>query len=254
MSRRALRRRTLDVPAGARGAGRTRTVAASVIPQEERGRTLREELRALPALVGEPPPFDPAEVPAGPHELFLRWFREAVDAEVPEPHAMTLSTADDAGLPDARVLLLKDLTPEGWWFASDEASAKGRQLAGNPRAAVTFYWGSLARSVRIRGEVTHGSRAQAAEDFLARGAGARAVALVGRSGSPVGRADVDAEIDAALRRVEADPGLVAEDWSLWCVHATSVEFWQAHPERRHVRVRYERPHGGDAWRTAVLWP
>ena len=218
---------------------------------------LRAELRALPALVGRPPVFDLGTLPADPHGLFVDWFHEAVDAGVPEPHAMTLSTVDGDGMPDARVLLLKDLTAEGWWFASEEGSAKGRQLAANPQAALTFYWSPLGRSVRIRGQVARGTDARSAEDFLERGAGARAVALAGRSGSTADALDADAEIaaaiDAALRRIEsAGPALIDASWRVWCVHAASVEFWQAHPERRHVRVRYER--AGDGWTTVRLWP
>lgn len=223
---------------------------------------LRAELRALPALVGRPPVFDLGALPAEPQVLFMDWFREAVAAGVLEPHAMTLSTADGDGLPDARVLLLKDLTAEGWWFASEEGSAKGRQLAANPHAALTFYWGPIGRGVRIRGRVTRGSDARSAEDFLERGAGARAVALAGRSGATVGTADtagadadaeIHAAIDAALGRIESSAhDLVDPGWRVWCVHAASVEFWQSHPDRRHVRVRYER--AGDAWTTARLWP
>jgi pyridoxamine 5'-phosphate oxidase len=218
---------------------------------------LRAELRALPALVGRPPAFDLTTLPEDPHTFFVDWFLEAVDAGVPEPHAMTLSTVDGDGMPDARVLLLKDLTAEGWWFASEEGSAKGRQLAANPQAALTFYWSTLGRSVRIRGRVARGTDARSAEDFLERGVGARAVALAGRSGSPADAPDADVEIagaiDAALRRIEsAGPELVDAGWRVWCIHAASVEFWQAHPERRHVRVHYER--AGDGWTTVRLWP
>jgi pyridoxamine 5'-phosphate oxidase len=218
---------------------------------------LRAELRALPALVGRPPVFDLATLPADPHALFVDWFQEAVNSGVPEPHAMTLSTVDGDGMPDARVLLLKDLTAEGWWFASEERSAKGRQLAANPQAALTFYWSPLGRSVRIRGQVARGTDARSAEDFLERGAGARAVALAGRSGSTAAAIDADAEIaaaiDAALRRIEsAGHALVDSSWRAWCVHAASVEFWQAHTERRHVRLRYER--AGGEWSTVRLWP
>ncbi|MEV1130277.1 pyridoxal 5'-phosphate synthase [Agromyces sp. NPDC049794] len=217
----------------------------------------RDELRALPALIGRSPDFDTTMLPPDPRELFVDWFRAAVDAAVPEPHATTLSTVDDDGMPDARVLLLKDLTPEGWWFASEEGSAKGRQLAANPRAALTFYWSGLGRSVRIRGHVERGSDARAAHDQRERGIGARAVGLVGRSGAVVGAADadreIDAAIDAALRRIrDAGPEFVDPGWRVWVVHAGSVEFWQAHPERRHVRVRYER--AGEGWAITRLWP
>jgi pyridoxamine 5'-phosphate oxidase len=102
---------------------------------------LRAQLRDLGSLEGVPPtPFDPGEGPADPTVLFASWFGAAVAANVPEPHAMTLSTVDLDGAPDARVLILKNLTPGCWWFASSRDSAKGRQLAESPAAALTFRW------------------------------------------------------------------------------------------------------------------
>jgi pyridoxamine 5'-phosphate oxidase len=84
--------------------------------------------------------FDIENAPEEPTLLFLRWFETAIAHEVPEPHAMTLSTADQDGLPDARVLILKNVDPIGFHFAISAASRKGRQFAARPQASLTFYW------------------------------------------------------------------------------------------------------------------
>jgi pyridoxamine 5'-phosphate oxidase len=89
---------------------------------------MRELLRSLPVFVGLPADLDVASLPSEPTPLFERWLREAIDEGVPEPHAMTLSTCDAGGVPDARILILKDVDEQGWWFATSRASAKGSQL------------------------------------------------------------------------------------------------------------------------------
>lgn len=104
------------------------------------------------------------------------WFTAAVAGDVVEPHAMTLSTIGSDGVPDARVPILKDVTPGCWWFASNSESAKGVQLTQRPVAALTFYWPIQARSIRIRGVVRPAPAAKSAADLRARGSGARAVA------------------------------------------------------------------------------
>lgn len=127
---------------------------ASPVPSVEHGdgQSLRDELRSLPSIVGQAPDFDVQSAPANPRGLFLDWLRHAIDAQVPEPHAATLSTVDAGGMPDARVLIVKDVTAEcGFRIATGDESAKGIQLRSNPQCALTFYWGPLARAVRIRG-------------------------------------------------------------------------------------------------------
>ncbi len=98
--------------------------------------SLREELRALPVLAATSGSFDTKAAPDTPQALFLEWFRAAVAAGEPEPHAMTLSTCDEDGRPDARILLLKDLDDEAWWFATSSASAKATPTASGGGAHV----------------------------------------------------------------------------------------------------------------------
>ncbi len=123
----------------------------------------------MPVFVGLPADLYVASLPAKPTLLFERWLCEAIDEGVPEPHAMTLSTCDGGGVPDARILILKDVDEQGWWFATSRVSAKGGQLGERPAAALTFYWPLQARQVRVRGPVVTGSPERSAADFLARG-------------------------------------------------------------------------------------
>ena len=215
--------------------------------------SIKDLLRGLPSLQGTPPPFDPSAAPVDPTKLFVEWFRAAVEARVPEPHAMTLSTIGLDGVPDARVLILKDVIDGAWWFASSGASPKGRQLEFAPAAALTFYWPELARSVRLRGSVEPAGPGQGAEDFRNRGLGARAVALASHVSEPLpSRVHSEAAVAAARGRLGDDPELVSTTWTLWGLCPDQVEFWQADQERQHLRLRYQR--AADGWSSTLLWP
>jgi pyridoxamine 5'-phosphate oxidase len=214
---------------------------------------LRDSLRPLASLAATPPPFDIDSAPNEPTELFVEWFQHAVELGQLEPHAMTLSTVDADGMPDARVLILKDLTDEGWWFASSSLSAKGAQLVANPVAALTFYWPSVGRSVRIRGRVATADSERNALDFSRRGLGARAVALGSPQSTPLGsRGESEAAVEAAARELDAHPHTVSPSWTLWRVEPQTVEFWQADADRQHLRLQYTRQ--GQGWSTTLLWP
>ena len=214
---------------------------------------LREVLRAIEVFQGELPVFDLTQLPSDPHELFTEWLLTAIAAGVREPHAMTVSTTGLDGNPSARVLICKDVSADGWQFAADARSRKGRELAASPAAALTFYWSPLARQVRITGTVRPAGPGDAAADFLARSPGARAEALLGRQSTPLpDLATRDAAVRTAADRIEADPSLVAPGWTLYTLHAQAVEFWQGDRERRHTRVDYRRTDGG--WERGLLWP
>jgi len=216
--------------------------------------TIRDVLRSLEAFPAELPPSDVQSAPEDPVTLFLSWLTHAARDKILGAHAMTLATADAAGRVSSRVLMCRDVDETGrWYFASDAASGKGRDLAANPHAAASFFWPQHGRQIRIRGEaVSTGTHASAA-DFLARPPNSRAAALVGRQSEPL---DDPAEYDDAFRRcaaaVDANPGLVAADWTLYALSAETVEFWQADSQRRHVRLQYLRTAG--TWTTHLLWP
>ncbi|GAA4608238.1 pyridoxamine 5'-phosphate oxidase [Actinoplanes octamycinicus] len=214
---------------------------------------LRQYLRSLPVFAGPLPDFDPGAAPDEPEPLFVAWLTAAVDAGVREPHAMTLSTVDSDGIPNARVLILKNVDADGWQFAVHAGSPKGRELHRHPVAALTFYWPEQGRQIRVRGRVRPEPADRSAADFLARPAGSRAEASLGRQSQPLADpATLVREVAAARARIEAEPGFVAEEWTLCTLAADRVEFWQADKERKHTRLRYARSATG--WARELLWP
>jgi pyridoxamine 5'-phosphate oxidase len=218
-----------------------------------RQKSTRDKLRALHALAGPYRREDPVDAPTDPTALFLRWLDAAIATGQQEPHAMTLSTVDEDGRPDARVLLLKDVDADGWHFASTKQGVKGRQIAANPNTALTFYWQPLGRQVRIRGAVKDLGLEASRDDFRARSAGARAIALTGQQSNVLASADdVDEAFSRQQARLAADPDLVAPGWTAFVVAAQEVEFWQGHEERRHWRLKYARDTEG--WSRTLLWP
>jgi pyridoxamine 5'-phosphate oxidase len=111
---------------------------------------------------------DERDVERNPVDQFKRWFGEAVEAQVPEPNAMTLATVDAAGRPSARVVLLKDVDAGGFTFYTNYDSRKGRELAVRPIAALLFFWPELERQIRIEGAVTQVDSATADAYFASR--------------------------------------------------------------------------------------
>lgn len=197
---------------------------------------------------------DWASAPDAPYELYLRWLQEALDADVPDARAATLSTVDTDGLPDARVLTVRGLDGEGGFkIATTDDSAKGRQLSANPQCALTFHWGSQDRAVRIRGTAQRATPAESAKDFLTRHPKTRVNALAAPQSSIIpSDAARDELIAQAESAVELDPDLVSPHWTVWSIQPQSIEFWQGDPDRNHQRLRYLRT--GTIWDKQRLWP
>ncbi|MDH6129907.1 pyridoxal 5'-phosphate synthase [Kitasatospora sp. GP82] len=226
---------------------------------EEHG-TLAELLLERPPMARELPGFATDRLPANPAELFGEWLTGAFHAGVLDPQVVTLSTVDTDGCPDARVLVLRglDVPGAGWVFAADADSAKGRQLAARPGAAISVYWPLLGQQVRVRGVVEAASAEDSAVDFLDRSPWSRAASLVGHQSEPLSSLDAyDSAAREARQRLEADPKLVAPGHTVYTLRAREVEFWQGDASRRHVRVHYTRNEVGaapSAWSRTLLWP
>lgn len=213
-------------------------------------------VRAAPVLAGELPRFDPDGAPDAPGPLFARWLDRALADRLPEPHVMTLSTASPDGLPSARVLMLRgiDTADCAYVFASDSRSRKGRDLAANPRAALTFYWPAHGRQVRLTGPVTVLGPRAARQDFLGRSPASRAAAFTGRQSAPLsGLEEYERAGRAAREVVAAEPGSVPETHTVYRLRARDAEFFQADPARGHLRLRYERT-AENGWIRSLLWP
>jgi pyridoxamine 5'-phosphate oxidase len=213
---------------------------------------VKRTLRGWPSFPEELPEFDPDTAPETPRELFLEWLEEAGE-HVLAPHAVTLSTVDADGVPDARVVILKDVDAESWAVATSSESPKGVQLAKNPHAALTFFWPGRGRQVRLRGPVSPAAPDVSAADFTARPPASQVEAFVGRQSEVLADpADLDRAAEEARRWVEENPGVAPETWTRYLVTPSEVEFWQASHDRRHLRLRYRRE--GGAWIRERLWP
>ncbi|MCG7344681.1 pyridoxal 5'-phosphate synthase [Sporosarcina sp. ACRSL] len=210
-------------------------------------------IRESKTLVGPFPSFHVNELPDYPHELFLEWFKAAVDKGVHEPHAMTLSTTDPNGSPDARVLIMKDVDQHGWYFASSSQSEKGKQISGNPNVALTFYWSLIGRQVRIRGTIVEMDKDINAKDFLKRGTIARAITLLGKQSSILhDQRELEEALTNEIEKIKQDLPIIYPDWTLYRVNPLEVEFWQADEDRKHTRVKYTFVNG--TWKKDLLWP
>ncbi|MFG3349600.1 pyridoxal 5'-phosphate synthase [Streptomyces sp. NPDC048018] len=217
-------------------------------------RRFQEALRSLRVWDTELPGFAPEDAPEEPVALFHAWFADAVAAGAVEPHTMSLATADADGRPDVRTVMLHGADARGWHFASHAGSAKGRQLAARPEAALGFYWPVRGRQVRVRGPVVTGTREEAYADLHARTTGALASALVGRQSEPLDDLGTLARAGAAAwDRARREPAAHAESWTVYVVEPAEVEFFQGDAQRRHVRLRYRRTADG-SWARELLWP
>ncbi|MFJ9022252.1 pyridoxal 5'-phosphate synthase [Streptomyces sp. NPDC102259] len=214
---------------------------------------LLRSLRVWDPEVTALPPFTPESAPAEPLPLFTNWFAEAVTAGEREPHTMTLSTSDEEGLPDARIVMLHGADADGWAFATHATSRKGRQLAARPYAALTFYWPVLGRQVRVRGPVTSAPSEEAQADLHARSTGALAAALTGRQSEVLtSPEDLAKASRAAWQHAQENPTAKSPTWTLYRLRPDEVEFFQGDSTRRHARLRYRRT--DRSWTKEQLWP
>lgn len=215
----------------------------------------RQRLRKLKALEGPFLPVDFSTAGDSPQVLFLDWLDAAIAARIAEPHAMTLSTVDAEGHPDARVLILKNVDERGWHFAISAVSPKGRQIEANPAVALTFYWQKLGRQVRIRGKAVALGAAECAQDFLARSVDARANVLLERQSKPLDALpSVASAMTEARARIAVDPGLVSPVWQAYVVAPGAIEFWQGASDRLHNRMIFRRNAADTGWDKELLWP
>jgi pyridoxamine 5'-phosphate oxidase len=198
----------------------------------------------------EPPPLLSE---ADPIALFSEWLGEALAKEPNDGNAMALATVDADGLPDVRMVLLKDVDASGFVFYSNLESAKGQELAANPKAALLFHWKSLRRQVRVRGAVSAVTPEEADAYFATRARPAQ----LGAWASDQSRTLPDR---LALEKRIAEVGLRfgrgkvprPPHWSGFRLAPQSIEFWRDRPFRLHERLLFERAEGG--WTTRRLFP
>jgi len=197
-----------------------------------------------------PPPLLSAQDPIA---LFTDWLAEASAREPNDPNAMALATADESGLPDVRMVLLKDADERGFVFYTNLESAKGRQLAANRQAALLFHWKSLRRQVRVRGAVSPVSDAEADAYWATRARPSQLGAWASDQSRPLpDRMALEKRIAEAGLRFGLGRPPRPPHWSGFRVAPQTVEFWRDRPFRLHERLVFER--AGDGWATHRLFP
>jgi len=188
-----------------------------------------------------------------PIAQFSEWLEAALKSEPNDANAMTLATVDDQGMPDARMVLLKGVDEAGFTFFSNLESAKGRELAAHPKAALVFHWKSLRRQVRVRGDVAPVTGAEADAYFASRARSSQ----IGAWASDQSRELPDR---LALERRIAEMGLKfglghvprPPQWSGFRLTPRTIEFWRDRPFRLHERLVFDRGDGG--WSVRRLYP
>jgi len=197
---------------------------------------------------------DESDVDADPIRQFATWLDQAIAAQVIEPTAMTLATATPDGAPSARMVLCKGVDERGFVFYTDYRSRKGAELAGNPRAALVFWWGELERQVRITGRVSRVAAEESEAYYRSRPVKSRLGAWASVQSHPIeSRALLESRMqEVAERYPDGDPPLPPH-WGGFRVAPEEIEFWQGRRSRLHDRIVYRRSTDG-TWTTRRLSP
>ena len=197
-----------------------------------------------------------ADLHNDPFQQFENWFAEALTAEVLEPNAFVLSTISQDGFPSGRILLLKGFDRDGFVFYTNYHSQKGKEIAANPKVAMTFLWKEIHRQVRIKGEVSVADEETATNYFQSRprksqlGAWASPQSEVVRSRQSL--VDNFEEAEKTYQGLEVLPK--PDHWGGYVVRPHQFEFWQGRPSRLHDRFRYQKASNGGDWTIDRLAP
>jgi pyridoxamine 5'-phosphate oxidase len=190
-----------------------------------------------------------------PFALFHAWFAEAAEKEINDPDAVTLATVDASGLPDARAMLCKQVDERGFVFYTNGQSAKGAEIAANPKAAILFHWKSLRRQVRARGTLARLSDAESDAYFVTRPRVSRIGAWASQQSQPL---ESRARLEQTVAELTAKFGDGAiprpPHWGGFRLTPVQIEFWHDGQYRLHDRVVFTRAREGEPWRRQRLFP
>ncbi|RCS23398.1 pyridoxamine 5'-phosphate oxidase [Phyllobacterium salinisoli] len=190
-----------------------------------------------------------------PFQLFAEWLSDATKSEPNDPNALALATVDENGLPNVRMVLLKDFDESGFVFYTNYESQKGREILASQKAAMCFHWKSLRRQVRIRGPVEQVSAEEADIYYASRPRGSRIGAWASKQSRPLEsrfaleKAVAEYSARHAIGDIPRPPY-----WSGFRLRPVSIEFWHDRPFRLHDRVLFTRAAPEGEWEKARLYP
>lgn len=192
---------------------------------------------------------------ANPFEIFTAWFKDAKEHEINDPNAMCISSVDESGMPDARMVLLKDYDERGFVFYTNFESAKGREILSNHKAAICIHWKSLHRQVRVRGIVEVVDDKEADEYFAQRAKTSQIGAWASKQSQTM------ENLGVLLKRVaeygvKFNIGKVPRPkyWSGLRIVPLQMEFWRDRAFRLHERLEYSRIDPSAPWVTRRKFP
>lgn len=189
-----------------------------------------------------------------PLQLFAAWFEDAGKSEPNDPSATALATVDGDGLPDVRMVLLKDFDERGFVFYTNFESRKGVEILGSMKAAMCFHWKSLRRQVRLRGPVEQVSDEEADAYFSSRPRGSRIGAWASKQSRPLeSRFALEKAVAEYTAKYPIGEIPRPEHWSGFRIKPVSLEFWHDRPFRLHDRILFER-NKDDGWDKSRLYP
>lgn len=189
-----------------------------------------------------------------PFEIARQWMREAEATEINDPNAIAVATVDPTGLPNVRMVLLKEIAADGFIFYTNYDSAKGAELARTPKAALVMHWKSLRRQVRVRGHVTREDGAKADEYYASRGLKSRLGAWASKQSQPLeSRAALMAEVAKVSARKGPNPPRPGF-WGGFRITPVEIEFWADGAFRLHDRFVWRRQDAGQDWTVQRLNP
>jgi pyridoxamine 5'-phosphate oxidase len=197
--------------------------------------------------------FDEGSAEKDPSQQFRVWLHQAIEADVPEVQAMTVSTATREGRPSSRIVYLREFTGHDYYFYTNYHSRKGREMDDNPFASLLFFWPQLQRQIRIEGTITRADVEKSDAYFNSRPYPSKVGAWASSQSEPLDSRDrLEKLVEAARAKHPAESIARPPHWGGYVLHAESYEFWQGRESRLHDRITYSQT--GGQWRMTRLFP
>jgi pyridoxamine 5'-phosphate oxidase len=193
-------------------------------------------------------------IEGSPLQQFDKWFNEAIKSGEKRANAFTLATHSEDGFPQARILLIKELTSQGFVFFSNYSSRKGLEMQANPKACMNFYWPILDRQIRITGIIKKTSRQISSDYFHSRPRGSQISAAISKQSQ-----NIDTRENLIQQCIKLDNNQKNEiecppNWGGYILEALEIEFWQGLENRLHDRILYQRKELHHPWKKSRIQP